>query len=49
MPSYFFPQLADDTVRQAFDTSISHACTAITTMLAYLGEFDHRKLYVRAA
>jgi 5-methylcytosine-specific restriction endonuclease McrA len=49
MPSYFFPQLADDTVRRAFDTSISHACTAITTMLAYLGEFDHRKLYVRAA
>src|SRR6267378_378245 len=49
MQDFFFPQLADDTVRQAFDTSISHACTATTTMLAYLGEFDHRKLYVRSA
>jgi hypothetical protein len=49
MPSYFFPQLADDSVLQAFDASLSQTCAATATMLAYLGELDHRKLYVRAA
>jgi 5-methylcytosine-specific restriction endonuclease McrA len=49
MPSYFFPQLADDSVLQAFDASLSQTCAATATMLAYLGELDHRRLYVRAA
>jgi 5-methylcytosine-specific restriction endonuclease McrA len=49
MPSDFFPQLADDSVLQAFDASLSQTCAATATMLAYLGELDHRRLYVRAA
>jgi hypothetical protein len=49
MQSYLFPQLADDTVLQAFDESISQTCAATATMLAYLAEVDHRQLYLRAA
>jgi hypothetical protein len=49
MPSYFFPQLADDSVLQAFDASLSQTRAATATMLAYLGELDHRRLYLQAA
>src|SRR5882672_3954587 len=49
MQTYSFPHLADATVLREFDAAISHACTAIATLLAYLAEVDDRQLYREAA